>query len=208
MKGMFYAVAAPVMVPMVLMSSAAFAAEARTSSVRDNGMSYTYVQAGYENRDYDNAFETDGLDTKVSYALDEHLFVRGGLQFFQGDSAIRCYFFCGSVDDDADGFELSAGMGFHTPLVTDLDLVVSGDIVHVDYDYGDDTGFAIAGGVRHATTDKLELSGGLFFENVIDSEFGLHGSALFHVAAKVDVGAELKLGDDVTTFGVFGRYNF
>ena len=103
---------------------------------------------------------------------------------------------------------LSGGLGFHTPLQTGLDLVVTGDIVHIDYDYGDDPGFAIAGGVRHATTDKLELTGGLFIEDVVDSEFGIQGGALFHASAKVDIGADLKLGDDITTFGVFGRYNF
>lgn len=197
---------APIMVPMFALSSAASAAEAQTSSVRDNGMSYTYVQAGYENRDYDGVFETDGIDAKVSFAIDEHLFARGGLQLFQGDAEYRCYFGC--RDDDADGFQLSGGIGFHTPLATGLDLVVTGDIVHIDYDYGDDTGFALAGGVRHATTEKLELSGGLFLEDVVDSEFGIQGSALFHAAEKIDVGAELKLGDDITTFGLFGRFNF
>lgn len=206
MKRILCAAAAPLMVPMVFMSSTAFAAEAQTSSVRDNGMSYTYVQGGYENRDYDDAFETDGLDAKVSYALDEHLFVRGGLQLFKGDADYRCYGFCNN--DDADGYQLSGGLGFNTPLSTGLDLVVTGDIVHIDYDFGDDTGYAIAGGVRHATTDKLELTGGLFLEDVVDSEFGLQGGALFHASAKVDVGADLKLGDDITTFGLFGRYNF
>src|SRR5690606_6135750 len=67
---------------LAMMSTSAVMAQPQTSTVRDNGFSYDYLQAGYENRDWDGGWETDGIDFKLSHALDEHLFVRGGLQFF------------------------------------------------------------------------------------------------------------------------------
>lgn len=194
-------------VSMMMAAAPAMAAPAQTSAVRDNGFSYDYVQAGYENRDWDGYWETDGLDLKLSHALDEHLFIRGGLQFFDGDADIPAWA-APWIDDSVDGWELSAGLGFHSPLKTGLDLVMTGDIVHVDTDGGDETGFALTGGVRHETTAQLELNGGVFVQDVGESEVGLFGGALFHATQKVDLGAELRLGDDLTQFGVFGRYNF
>lgn len=194
-------------VSMMMAAAPAMAAPAQTSAVRDNGFSYDYVQAGYENRDWDGGWETDGIDFKLAHALDEHLFIRGGLQFFDGDVDIPAWA-ARWIDDDVDGWELSAGLGFHTPLKPGLDLVMTGDIVHVDTDIDDETGFALTGGIRHETTAQLELNGGVFVQDVGESEVGLFGGALFHATQKVDLGAELRLGDDLTQFGVFGRYNF
>lgn len=200
--------------PLLAMSSAVFAAGAQTSAVRDNGFSYNYLQVGYENRDYDGFFETDGLDGKLSYELDEHLFIRAGLQIFKGDFETVSISFAGffptvrTVDEDINGNELSGGIGFHTPLQTGTDLVMTGDLVRIDYDFDDEIGFALAGGVRHAATEQLELSGGVFLEDVVDSEFGVQGGALYHANKQFDMGANLKLGSDVTTFALFGRYSF
>lgn len=192
---------------VAMVSASVVVAQPQTSTVRDNGFSYDYLQAGYENRDWDGGWETDGIDFKLSHALDEHLFVRGGLQFFDGDVDIPSWA-APWIDDDVDGWELSAGLGFHTPLKPGLDLVLTGDIVHVDADIDDETGFALSGGVRHETTAELELNGGVFVQDVGESEIGLFGGALFHATQKVDLGAELRLGGDLTQFGVFGRYNF
>lgn len=191
---------------MAMVSASAMAAQPETSTVRDNGFSYDYIQAGYEQRDWDNSLDIDGLDAKLSMALDEHLFLRGGLQFFDGDLDFPAPF-GGSVD--VDGWQLSAGLGFHTPLKAGLDLVLTGDIVHIDIDDGgDETGYEIAGGVRHETTAQLELTGGAYLQDIEDSDFGVFGGALYHVSKAVDVGAEVRFGDDLTQFGLFGRYNF
>ena len=187
--------------PAALLGTSAIAAEPATSGVRDNGLSYDYFQFGYESRDYDGRFspELDGLDAQLAHALDEHLFLRGEAQIFEVDPG------------DGDGWLIAGGLGFHTPLQKSLDLVLSGDLVHVDYDFGDDTGYRLRGGVRHATAPQLELAGGAFLQDIgdfVDSEFGLYGSALFHINEDIDVGAELQLGDDSDVIGLFGRINF
>lgn len=192
--------------PCAVLGAPAFA-EPATSGVRDNGFSYDYFQLGYQNRDFDGPgdFESDGIDAQLSHALDEHLYIRGEFQIFDYDYDV------GPFSDDGDGWLLAGGLGFHTPLVERLDLALSGDIVHVDTDNGDDTGFRLRGGVRHATTDQLELGGGAFFQDVdglADSEFGIFGNAIFNINKDVGVGAELALGDDSDVFDLFVRINY
>lgn len=176
----------------------------QTTSVRDNNFSYTYADFGYENRDYDGFYEADAIYGDLSYALDEHLFLRGGLEFYDGDRDVGPF----GNDDSADGNRLSVGMGFNTPLQDRLDLVVTGDIVRDDNDVGDETGFVLTGKVRHATTAEIELSGGLEYQDIFDGELGLVGQGLYHVSGTFDLGARLGLFDDLTRFGIFGRFNF
>lgn len=175
---------------------------------RGNDFSFQYLQGGYEAGDIENPranvnnFFVDG-----ALALDEHLFVRGGLSYFDG--RVRG----GPVRPDVDGHRLYGGLGFNTPLEQDLDLVLSGDLVRVRASFEDagsdsEMGFDLRGGVRYRAAEKVELSGGAFYENIDRSELGLYGEALYELNAPVNAGARLKLGDDVTTFGLFARYDF
>ncbi|MEE3319907.1 MAG: hypothetical protein VX258_04375 [Pseudomonadota bacterium] len=174
-------------------------AEQRTSAVRDNGFSYSYGQLAYDRWDVDGDWDADALSAEGSFGLDEHLFVRGALRFYDGDY-------------DIDGKQLSGGIGFHTPLQQGLDFVTSADIIYDDRDYrfgdDDDVGFEIRGGVRHATTDKIELSGGLTYLDLYDDDLGVYGEGLFKATPAVDIGARVVVAGDRDTIGVFGRYNF
>ncbi|ERP91757.1 hypothetical protein Q670_00950 [Alcanivorax sp. P2S70] len=186
-SGIALAVAAPAM------------AEQRTSSVRDNGFSYSYGQLAYDRWDFDGDWDADALSAEGSFGLDEHIFLRGALRFYDGDY-------------DIDGKQLSAGVGFHTPLQQGLDFVTSADIIYDDRDYrfgdDDDVGFEVRGGVRHATTEKLELSGGLTYIDLYDDDLGVYGEGLFKVTPVVDLGARVVVASDRDSIGVFGRYNF
>ncbi|MEO1902152.1 MAG: hypothetical protein ABGX87_10400, partial [Alcanivorax sp.] len=101
---------------------------------------------GYDNWDYDNGPDVDVLSGEGSFALDEHLFLRGGASFYDGD-----YDSPGS--DDVDGNRLYVGAGFHTPLQRGLDLVGTADVIRDDNDFNDEEwGYAVSGGLRHQTT--------------------------------------------------------
>ena len=65
-------------------SAPALAAQ-QTTAVRDNGFSYSYGQLAYDRWDLDNDVDVDSLSAEGSFALDEHLFLRGSLGFFDGD---------------------------------------------------------------------------------------------------------------------------
>ena len=182
-------------------------AEQQTSMVRDNGFSYTYGQLAYDRWDLDNGWDVDAITGEGSFALDEHIFLRGSLGFYDGD------YDNGPFDADVDGHRLSGGVGFHTPLQRGLDFVTSADIIYDDRDYDpgnndDEIGFEVRGGVRHATTEKLELSGGLAYQDLYDDDLGVYGQGLFKVSQAVDLGARVIVGGDRDTYGVFGRYNF
>lgn len=185
--------------PLAAAISSTAMAQPQTSQVRDNNFNWSYAQFGLEFQDMDG-FDRTALYGRISHALDEHLFLRGGLSLYDGDA-------------DYSGFGLSAGLGFHTPLQQRLDLVLTGDLLHDRYEVGNnddtETGARLAGGVRHATTDQLELSGGLFMINMYDdTEIGLYGEALVNVTEKFDVGADLHLSGDYDAIGLFGRINF
>lgn len=187
---------------VVLFTSTAVAANgARTGSVRDNDFSYTWVDLGYELWEYDTGrsgdLDADALFARGSHALNEHFHLRGGLSFYSGD-------------DNFDGQRLSVGVGFNTPLQNRLDLVLSGDLVHDNNDSDNENGLKLRGGVRHETTSQVELAGGIFYENIYEDldELGLYGRTLFHVDDRLDFGADVRLGGDLFTLGLFGRYNF
>lgn len=190
--------------PLALALSANALAQPRTSDVRDNNFNWNYAQFGLEFQDLGGP-DRDALYGRLSWVLDEHLFLRGGLSLYDGDA-------------DYQGFGLSAGLGFHTPLQRGLDLVVTGDILHDRYEFDppgpanvDDTetGVRLAGGVRHATADKVELSGGAFLLRMYDeTEIGLYGEVLAKVADNVHVGADVQLSGDYDAIGLFARVLF
>ncbi|EKF75488.1 hypothetical protein A11A3_03989 [Alcanivorax hongdengensis A-11-3] len=187
----------------IAVSSPAAFAEQRTAPVRDNGFSYTYGQLAYDRWDLDDGQDIDAITGEGAFALDEHLFLRGGLNFYDGDYRYG----------DLDGNQIYGGLGFHTPLQRGLDLVGSADIIYDDHDFDpggsdDELGYELRAGVRHATTDKLELSGGLTYQDIYDGDLGVYGQGLVKVTPVVDLGARVIVGDDRDTFGVFGRYNF
>lgn len=189
------------MFTLLTLSLAASAAQAaETAPVRDNDFSYTYMDFGYELWEYDSDggdLEADSLFARGSYAVDEHLSLRGGLSFFSGDG-------------NFDGQRLSVGAGFNTPLKDRLDLVITGDLVHDNNDIDNENGAILKGGIRHNTTTSVELAGGLFYENIYSDadDLGLFGRSLFRVDERLDLGADLRLGGDIFTLGLFGRYNF
>ncbi|KAF0802348.1 hypothetical protein A6D6_04070 [Alcanivorax xiamenensis] len=175
---------------------------AQNAPVRDNGFSYTYGQLGYDRWDYDNGLDVDALTAEGAFALDEHIFLRGGVSFYDGDYKRSRW------DDDVDGHRMYIGAGMHTPLNRGLDLELMGDVIYDDNDFDDEMGYALRAGLRHRTLDMVELSGGVVYEDIYDDQFGVYGQGLLNLTPAVDVGARITLADDVDTFGVFGRYNF
>lgn len=164
--------------------------------------SYSYGQLAVERWDYDQGLDVDAVSGDFSLDLDSNLFARASLGLYDGDADE------GWRKRDTDGHRISVGLGFHTPLAQRLDFVASGDIIRDDHDRDDDFGFALRGGIRHATTDRLELAGGLFYEELYDSEVGVYGEALFRVTRPIDVGARVNVSGDYNSLGVFARYNF
>lgn len=207
MKTINRSLACAVLVAAAGISTGAAQAETQTLSVKDNGFSYKYVEGVFFQQDFDGNFDVDGLGVRVASELDEHLFIRGEVGLFDGDAD------GGLASPDVDGFQLGGGLGFHSPLQDRLDLVLAGDIFYVDYDVdnvgGDDElGFRLTGGVRYQADEKIELSGGMFLEDIFDSELGVYGQGLVEASEALQVGAGLRLSSDLEELNLMVRYNF
>lgn len=185
--------------PLLLTS---IAAQAQPRDTGHHLFSYSYGQLGYENWDYDDGLDVDALVGDFSLALDANMFARAKLAFYDGDDHRRRH------KRSTDGHRVSVGLGYHTPIAQGLDLVTTGDVIRDHHDHGSKFGFALQAGVRHATAPRLELSGGLFYEDLYENELGVYGQALFHVSTPFDVGARFQLSGDINHFGLFARYNF
>lgn len=185
-------------IALATLASMGLAANVQANSqVRDNGFGYDYVDLGVTFEEWDPNFDINFLGGKISKSIDEHLFFLANLHYADGDYNI-------------DGFRLGGGIGFHTPLQNRLDLVVSGVINYIDLSPGDnEIGYLVNGKVRHATTDQLELSGGLYLERYYDdNDIGLEGEVLFKANKDIGLGANVRLGGDIQGLGLFARVNF
>ena len=91
-------------VPLASAISSVAIAQPQTSAVRDNDFNWRFFQFGLELQDRGRGFDRDAVYGRLSWALDEHLFLRGGLSLYDGDLGAADY----------DGLGLSGGLGFHT----------------------------------------------------------------------------------------------
>jgi opacity protein-like surface antigen len=183
----------------LLLSPFALAAAPSTTTPQDNHFSWNYAELGMATHDYDgDSDNVTSLDGDLSYALNQHLYVLGGLDYGWVHS-IHLY-------------DLHGGLGFHTPLMKNLDAFGEGELnltrteSHGDHD--NENGYTLRAGVRARVNEMVELKGGIYHVDIDDTDTGLFGSALYHINKQVDAGVRLTLGDHETAFGLFGRYNF
>lgn len=173
-----------------------------------DGPSYSYLQGGYVNFDVDNAdADGDGFGIAGSAALTDMFFAFGSYDDGELDGP-------GGSDFDLNRFRLGAGVNFELTPTTDL----VGSLYYVDYELdgpgpgdGDEDGFGITGGVRSMITPQLELNGGLRYEDLggsIDDETALELGGVFSFTPAWAAYAGVSFSDDVTEFGIGGRYYF
>lgn len=168
---------------------------------------YSYVEGGVSIVDPPGRFGSSdaGIQVRGSYALDDLLFVRGGIQsntFSRrtGPPGDRSRV---SVDRDI----LSLGLGFRVPTEQQLDVYGAADLL---YDAGDadDAGFRLEGGVRAALPPAWDVAAGLRVGRV-DSHTNaqVFGNAFYEFAPQFSAGGELAVGDfDELMLGF--RYRF
>ncbi len=121
---------------------------------------YTYVEGGVSIVDPPGRFGSSdtGVQLRGSYALDELLFIRGGIQSNSFSARTGPPGDRSRVSVDRDLFHL--GLGLRTPTEQDLDLYGALDLLH-DAGDADDTGFRIEGGVRAGLPPDWDVAAGL-----------------------------------------------
>lgn len=181
--------------PAVLAAPAAYQ---QSPTPTNNHFSWTYAEAGIATHDYDGAGDNvTSLDGSLSYALDDHLYVLGGMHYGWVDSL--------------DIWQLQGGVGYHMPLANNLDLFGDGQMIwqHTNWhsNSDDEMGYQLRAGARFRASQQVEFRGGLYHADINDSDTGLFGKAVYHLDSQLSVGAKTRLGGDETAFGLFARFN-
>lgn len=161
-------------------------------------LGYTYAEAGYARIDFDDYGDGNGFMLGGSYALNRNFHAVGGYE--RAD-----------LDHGADYSAFNIGLGVNVPLRYGLDLVARARFISADVDQpGDDdeTGFSIEGLARALVNPRLELNGGLVYEDVFDSNTTLELGAVYEIARNVSLLAGAGLSSDVTRFNLGLRVYF
>lgn len=168
--------------------------------------SYTHVEGGLSIMDPPAEWGGSdiGLRARGSLALDDVIFVRGGLSLHRFSQRIgppprrRV-----SFDRDV----LSLGVGFRVPTEQALDLYGAADVIH-DFGDADETGFRLEGGAKTVFQGGWDSTGGLRVDYVdSDSYLQLFASTWYGFTPEFSLGGEVAVGDfDELLLGA--RYRF
>lgn len=172
-------------------------------SVSAQGFNYNYVAVGYSQVDFDDAdVDGDGFGIEGSYAVNENV------HLFAGYSQADLDF---GVDFDA----FNAGVGYNTAVSPTIDFVGRLSYEYVEasasgFGSEDDNGFGLGIGLRAQASEAIELNAGIQYVDLSDSgdstSFSVGG--LFALTDTIDVGLMGDWDDDVTSYTLFGRFNF
>jgi hypothetical protein len=167
--------------------------------------SYNYVTLGWQSVTLDDgSFDVDGDGFGVggSFEVAENWHILGGYSSLGFDFGV-----------DLDTLQL--GGGFHTDIsdttnfYADL-LWVSAEVSAPGFGSADDDGYGLSIGVRSNVSDRVELNGGLSYVDYGDGGDGtaFSGSAWYKFTEQFALGATVGIEEDVTGFGVGGRFYF
>jgi hypothetical protein len=156
------------------------------------GMSYSYVEAGYNEADIDGVESGDGFSVRGSAGFAENFF---------GFADYSTFGFSGGVDLDqwnvgiggrlgiSDNVDLVGRVGYST-----LDLSVSG------LGSGDESGYSVSAGIRGQVTDGFELEGHVIHTDLgsgVGDSTGILVGGRYFFTDNFAAGAEYRTGDDI-----------
>ncbi|HEU0225197.1 MAG TPA: outer membrane beta-barrel protein [Steroidobacteraceae bacterium] len=167
-----------------------------------DGMSYSYVDLGYNEIDIDGAPSGDGLGLRGSIGFAENFFAFAEYANFG---------FPASVDVDV----YSVGLGGRLGVSDRVDLVGRVGYTEADFSAGgfsaDADGYLVSAGVRAEVAEGFELEGSVIYSDYgssggDDTELAVGGRYFF--TENFAAGAEFRTGDDADTIFVGVRFAF
>lgn len=171
----------------------------------ESGFSYSNVELGYIDTEIDD-FDVSG----------DGFGLRGSLAFTPKLHGFASY---SDVDFDGgiSGETMRLGAGVNWPLSPRLDVIgrLSWVNVEVDVDVGpfnasvDDSGFGLEAALRGRASEQLELTGGIEYIDVGDSDDTSLGlGARYYFTSQFAAGGDLSFSDDGTTILLGLRFDF
>ena len=183
-----------------------------SSVVSADDFSYNSVTASYGQMNFDDPTgDADGdvLGIDASFEVGESWFLFAG-------------YGTGELDDDfgisVDIDTMRAGVGFHTAMSEQFDLVASLSYENVDLSIPglgsvDDSGIGASVGMRFAANEKFELNGAINYadrgdlEPLID-ETAIEAGFLYNFTESFSAGLSGEWGEDISTYTLGGRFYF
>lgn len=183
-------------------------------SVMAEGLSYNYVQAAYNNYNFDDTdIGADGFSLGASGLISKSAFLVASYAYAETDSFDDL-----GVDAKAEISDVTLGIGFRAPLSnsTDANFIAAylHDKVKVDVDgYGsesdDDNGYTLRAGLRHLLAPTFEVSIALEYVDIYDdSNTDVALGAVFHATQRLSLLAGYAIDDDQKVLSLGGRLNF
>ncbi len=172
----------------------------------DNGISYSYIQAIYQEVEVDvgGGFDADGN----GYAV-------GGSVEINDDWFVFAGYASGDLESVVDLDQLTVGGGYHAALSEKTDwfatlAYVSADISAPGFGSADDSGFGVSLGVRSMVSPSLELNASASYVDLGDGadSTGFGAGLWYTVSGNIALGIGASFGDDVTTYGAGVRLYF
>lgn len=171
-----------------------------------DGLSYSYIQANYQDVSIDlgNGPDIDGDGYSVAGSVE----IAADWFIFAGYSSLE---FESVVDLD----QLSIGGGYHSAISTKTDWYATLAYLDASLDAGffgsaDDSGYGVSAGLRSMVSPSLELYGEIAYSDLGDGADGTaFGAGLWYtVSGNLALGLGASFDDDVTGYGVGLRLYF
>ena len=161
-------------------------------------LSYDYVELRFVDTEIGN-LDGDGLRLAGSYQISGNWLLVGGFSSLD-------------FDNDVDTTTFDIGAGYVYRYRPEFDLVGYARFVHTEVDAGpfeeDDTGIALAGGVRGLFTPAFEGRATVNYINVDDSDTFFEFGADYHFNPQFSAGATLDVGGDADSLTIGVRWFF
>ncbi|MBB3047201.1 hypothetical protein FHR99_001437 [Litorivivens lipolytica] len=173
-----------------------------------NDLSYSYIEAGVLDVDLDG-IDADGFGLNLSAELGDIAFVRIGYGDIETDDRFSVFGFT----DEISLSEVSLGIGFHTPLANNVDLVGELSIGRQEVEFSvfedEETVKGASLGVRGKVNRFVELNAGVGYSDVDDdSETSLGAGIRAYLNRDISLALNYATGDDVDVTTLSARFNF
>lgn len=174
-----------------------------SASAGAQGFDYNYITLQYSQVDFDDLnVDGDGISLGGSFAINQDFHAFG--QYSTAD-----------LDFGVDANELSIGLGYNHSLTDAVDFVgtISYEYVEVEaagFGSADDNGYGLGIGLRWAASEEFEVQTGIQYVDLGDSSSSTAFGAGFQYSftEAFTVGLNASFDDDVTVYGIGGRFYF
>lgn len=156
------------------------------------GMSYSYIDLGYNEADIDGVDSGDGFSVRGSVGFADNFFAYADYSTFG---------FPGGVDLDL----ASVGLGGRLGISENVDLVGRAGYAQLDlslsgFGSGDESGYSVSAGIRGQVADGFELEGHVIHTDLgsgVGDSTGITVGGRYFFTENFAAGADYRTGDDI-----------